>query len=165
LRAFISIAVFVTAFLAVMPSKAQSVRETTRVFQDWREGCEARTDTNEVCFIFQRLSYQDRPAANIMVGFKLGQTVPIAVINLPLGAILLPDGLRIKIDQGIDGWAPFRFCDQLGCHVEMEIEDKLFEAMKNGLKGVLAFRDLNGREIEVSLSLRGFTAGFKAIQR
>jgi len=47
----------------------------------------------------------------------------------------------------------------------MEIEDKLFEAMKNGLKGVLAFRDLNGREIEVSLSLRGFTAGLKAIQR
>jgi invasion protein IalB len=165
LPAFRSIALLLLALITSTPAVSQSVRETKRVFQDWQEGCEGSSDSNEVCFIFQRLSYQDRPAANIMVGFKQPQAKPMAVINLPLGAVLLPDGLRIKIDKGVDGWAPFRFCDKLGCHVEIEIDDKLFLAMKAGLNGVLAFKDLNGREIEVPLSLRGFTAGLTAIKR
>lgn len=150
-----------TAFAAA----GQEARETGRVHRDWQEACEPGDGGREVCFIFQRLSYRGRTAANVTIGYKSISAGPVAVINMPLGAVLLPDGLRIETDGGVEGWAPFRFCDVRGCHVETELEPKLLAALKAGSQGWLVFRDLKEQEIRLPFSLIGLTAGLQSLSR
>ena len=155
------------ALLLAMPgvAGAQAVEETGARHGDWQEACEQDPRKGRICFIFQRLRFEGRVAANLTVGYKPPAFGPVAVINMPLGAVLLPEGVRIETDQDVLGWAPFRFCDRRGCHVETEIEPKLLDAMQKGLDASLLVRDLNGRELRLPFSLRGFTAGLRALRR
>lgn len=146
-------------------AEAQSVRQTGRTFRDWTEACEAGAQGREICFVFQRVSYRGKQVANITLGFKPGKSGPVAVINMPLGAIHLPDGLRVRTDQGIDGWGPFKFCDTKGCHVELDIEPQLLAALKAGTNGWLLFYDLRREPIQLPFSLRGLTAGLQSLRR
>mgnify|MGYP003700954359 CR=1 FL=1 len=149
----------------VVSAQGAGAKETGRSFRDWREACEpARRGGGEVCFAFQRLQYKGKTAANFSVGFKGGRNTPTAVVNMPLGAILLPEGLRIIVDNGMEAWAAFRSCDRAGCHVETEIESKLLDAMKAGADATIVVRDLEGREVRLTLSLRGFTAALDGIR-
>lgn len=144
---------------------AQQTRETGRTHRDWREGCEPEPDGGELCFIFQRVMRDGRPAANVTIGYKDRGRTPTAVINMPLGVALLPDGLRLETDKGVVGWAPFRFCDKRGCHVELELGAELLRSMKSGGEAWLIVRDLKGRPMRLSFSLLGFTAGMDALKR
>ena len=155
------------AIIVVLSStaEAQSVRQTGRTFRDWTEACEAGGQGREICFIFQRVSYQGKPVANITLGFKPGKNSPVAVINMPLGAIHLPDGLRVRTDQNIDGWGAFKFCNQKGCHVELDVEPQLLAAMQAGSNGWLLFYDLRREAIQLPFSLRGLTAGLQSLRR
>ena len=152
-------------FVLTSVAEAQSVRQTGRIFRDWTEACEAGKQGHEVCFVFQRVSYQGKQVANITLGFKPGKSGPVAVINMPLGAVHLPDGLRVRTDQGVDGWGAFKFCDKRGCHVELDVEPQLFAAMKAGVKGWLLFYDLRREAIQLPVSLLGVTAGLQSLQR
>jgi len=96
---------------------------------------------------------------------SLGYDGPVTVINMPLGAVLLPDGLRIETDKGVEAWFPFRFCDVRGCHVEAEIEPSLLAAMRAGAEGWLIVRDLNGKPVRLRFSLLGLTSGLEALRR
>ena len=154
--------------LALAPlgaAHAQSVQDTGRGSRDWREGCEAVAGGRQVCFIYQRLQHNARNAANVTVGYKPYASGPVLVVNLPLGVILLPEGLRIDTDRGVDGWMPFRFCDQRGCHAELELEPRLLQAMREGSDAWLVFRDLREQQIRLPVSLRGFTAALGGLRR
>ncbi len=146
-------------------AEAQNVRQTGRAFRDWSEACETGNQGREVCFIFQRVSYKGKQVANITLGFKQGKSGPVAVINMPLGAIHLPDGLRLRTDQGVDGWAAFKFCDKNGCHVELEVEPQVLAAMQAGSDGWLLFYDLRRQAIQLPFSLRGLTSGLQSLRR
>ncbi len=164
-RAAIAIVAVLLATLAAGDGAAQTVRETGRVHQDWREACENAPGAKDVCFLFQRVKQDGRSAANVTIGYKDGVPGPVFVINLPLGEILLPDGLRIETDRDVDGWAPFRFCDARGCHVEMEIEPELLAALKEGAEAALVVRSLKGEPVRLPFSLLGLTAGLEAVRR
>lgn len=140
------------------------VRDTGRIHRDWKEACEAEARGQEVCFIYQQIQHSGRSAANVTVGYKGQSTQPVLVVNMPLGAILLPDGLRIETDKGVDGWAPFLFCDVRGCHVETEIAPDLLSAMQSGASAWLIVRDLRGQALRLKFSLLGFTGGLKSLR-
>jgi len=150
------------------PPEAQSidtVRGTGRAHRDWQEACEPEARGAVICFIYQQLRHNGRAAANVTIGYKKQSKGPVAVINMPLGAILLPDGLRIETDKGVDGWAPFQFCDVRGCHVETELAPDLLQAMQAGVEAWLVVRDLRGEPLRLRFSLLGLTAGLEALRR
>lgn len=153
-------------FLAFSASvaAAQGIRQTGRAFQDWSEACETNGQGQEVCFFFQRVSYKGKQVANFTLGRKSGRAGPVAVINMPLGVVHLPDGLRVRTDQGVDGWGAFQFCDKRGCHVELEIEPQLLSAMRAGSNGWLLFYDLRRKPIQLPFSLRGLTAALQSLR-
>lgn len=147
------------------PRAVDTVTGTGRVYRDWQEACEPQGQGAKVCFIYQQVSHNGRPAANVTIGYKARSKGPVAVINMPLGAILLPDGLRIETDKGVDGWAPFLFCDVRGCHVETELAPDLLRAMQAGAEAWLVVRDLRGQQLRLRFSLLGLTAGLDALRR
>lgn len=163
-RAFAVVLALAGAAVAAQ-AVGQDARETGRTHRDWQEACEPAAGGGEVCFIFQRLNLRGRTAANVTIGYKESARGPVAVVNMPLAAVLLPDGLRIETDGGVDGWAPFRFCDPRGCHVEMELEPRLLAALQAGREAWLVIRDLKEQEVRLRFSLLGLTAGLTSLRR
>ncbi len=146
-------------------ASGQSVRETGRINRDWQEACEPVSGGREICFIFQQLLSKGRPAANFSVGFMNGPGAPVAVALLPLGVLLLPEGVRIQTDRGVDGWMAFKSCDLKGCHAEAELSPELLRSMQAGSDAAIVVRTLANEEVRMQLSLRGFTAGLAGLPR
>jgi invasion protein IalB len=165
MKCLFSFLVVMASILTVSAASSQGFRETGRTHQDWREACEADGRGVELCFVYQRLRHQGRTSAILTVGHKPNRQGPVLVVNMPLGAILLPDGLRIQIDNGVEGWTAFQFCGEGGCHAEIEIEPKLLNAMMAGADALLVVSDRNRRAVRLPFSLRGFTAGLRGLRR
>ena len=61
-------------------------------------------------------------------------------------------------------YQPIFQCTVNGCQSRVPLEDELLAKLKAGQGGVVAFRDGQGRNVPLAFSLRGFTAGFAAVQ-
>jgi len=142
---------------------AQTVRETGKTHEDWREACEGQPDGSELCFIYQRLKLNGRTAGNVTIGYKAQIEGPIAVFNLPLGSVSLPEGLRVESDKGVDAWTPYIFCSERGCHAEMELRPRLLAALRAGAVADVVVRELRGPEARLKMSLIGLTAGLQSV--
>ena len=79
----------------------------------------------------------------------------------PLG-VLIPYGLRAKIDGGPETGMPYNRCLQTGCFASSPMSDETVTRMKKG--NVAAFSIALDREITVNISLRGFTAAFNSLK-
>lgn len=79
----------------------------------------------------------------------------------PLG-VLIPYGLRAKIDGGAETGMPYSRCLQTGCFASSPMSDETVNRMKKG--NVAAFSIALDREVTVNISLRGFTAAFNSLK-
>ena len=91
-----------------------------------------------------------------------GTAVPAAMtVQTPLG-ILLPYGLRVKIDNDQVVPLPVQRCIPAGCVSQAPMLDEAVSKMKAGAKAVFGF--FLDKEILVTVSLRGFTKGFNSLK-
>ena len=132
-------------------------------FGDWEHRClEAQRDT---CVMSQvGKTSQGEVALEVQIqrltGVKAenGKAVPAVVaIKAPLG-ILIPYGVRIKIDGKDAGGIPLERCLPAGCVSRLPIGDEAVSKMKKGGKAVFTF--VLDKEVPVNISLRGFTKAY-----
>ena len=98
----------------------------------------------------------------LAVGYWGPENLRGLIITVPLG-VTLPPGINVQIDGQQIGRAPFFQCTVNGCQSRVPLEDALLATMKSGQGGVVTFRDAQGRDVPLAFSLRGFTAGFGAV--
>ena len=79
----------------------------------------------------------------------------------PLG-VLLPYGLRAKIDGGAETGMPYNRCMQTGCFAQAPMSEETVNQMKRGSNAV--FSIALDREITVNISLRGFTKAYDSLK-
>ncbi len=92
-----------------------------------------------------------------------GQPIPaLAEIFVPLG-VYLPAGLGLRVDQGEANEAPFYSCVPLGCSVRAPLTNEMIETLKRGSTATVIVAINPRNTIEISLSLRGFTAALGSI--
>ena len=148
--------------LAAQPAAAQVVQGEQS--GDWTKGCiTASKDTPraaEQCFVFQRLFPQgsEQAAATIAVG-RPGPGKPLlASLTVPLG-VNLSVGLTVWVegDEKAVRRPPLLFCVKAGCEANMRMDKAMLTAFKLHLNGVLSFSMVDGRQVALSISLRGFT--------
>ena len=90
-----------------------------------------------------------------------GQAVPAAMtVQTPLG-ILLPYGVRLKIDSDQVVPLPLSRCVPAGCVSQAPMLDEAVNKMKKGSKAVYGF--FLDKEVLVNISLRGFTKAFNSL--
>lgn len=90
-----------------------------------------------------------------------GTPVPAAMtVQAPLG-ILLPYGVRLKIDADQVVPLPLSRCVPAGCISQAPMLDEAVNKMKKGSKAVYGF--FLDKEILVNVSLRGFTKAFNTL--
>jgi invasion protein IalB len=117
------------------------------------------------CFLVQTASDQNtrRPLLKITIGFFGPQRQAGAVIAMPLG-IPLARGLRISVDGKQIDTVPFQVCEAEGCQAFVPMEDAMVAAFKAGTTAQASVETNQGQDFSVPISLKGFTAGFTAIQ-
>jgi invasion protein IalB len=117
------------------------------------------------CFLVQTASDQNtrRPLLKITVGFFGPQRQAGAVVAMPLG-IPLARGLRISVDGKEIDTVPFQVCEAEGCQAFVPMEDAMVAAFKAGTTAQASVESNQGQDFSVPISLKGFTAGFTAIQ-
>lgn len=153
------------AALALAAAPALAL-EDGQQFKDWTVRCEQNQGNVPKCLIFQTLADQeeDRPVLQISVGYPAPNSNPAAMIIVPLGVALEP-GMEIQVDQEPPIRVPFNHCNQMGCVVGFAMPPELIAAFKRGAVSRVSVFDLTGKQINLSVSLQGFTAGFDGISQ
>lgn len=144
------------------PAMAQTKDVLKDTHGDWEIRCIEGTNT---CAMSQVGKTDDGKRAILVTIQRLqgakadnGTPVPAAMtVQAPLG-ILLPYGVRLKIDADQVVPLPLSRCVPAGCISQAPMLDEAVNKMKKGSKAVYGF--FLDKEILVNVSLRGFTKAF-----
>jgi invasion protein IalB len=136
---------------------------------DWEIRCiRAEEGQPEPCQLYQLLRDQNGGAVAEFNIFDLpdeGQVVAGATIVTPLDTLLTP-GIRLRVDDGSWTEYPFAFCQQVGCFARLGLTTANIDALRAGGEAGVALVPLPAPDqvVQLSASLRGFTAGFAALE-
>lgn len=135
---------------------------------DWDLACVRTESGQDPCSLLQILK---DPSGNPMAEFSLfriaqngGQAVAGATIIVPLET-LLPAGISIAIDGGPAKRYNFRFCAPIGCVAQIGLTQADVDTFKKGSEAKVSLRPEAAPDqlVEMPMSLKGFTAGFGAV--
>lgn len=148
------------------PAQAQAQPAVRETHGAWQIRC-----SGEVCVMSQAgkdgggndvLEIQIRK----LTGAKApdGTAIPAAIqVVTPLG-VLLPAGVRVKIDEKKERGLPYEVCTQQGCVVRLPVDNAFINEMKAGASAEVTLFVLPQREIPIKVSLSGFTKAFNALK-
>lgn len=148
------------------PAQAQQKDVLKDTHGDWEIRCIEGTET---CAMSQIGSTSDGKKALLVTiqrvaGAKTddGAAIPAAMtVQAPLG-ILIPYGIRIKIDNDKVVPLPLSRCIPGGCVSQAPMLDEAVSKMKKGAKAVFGFFLQN--EVLVDISLKGFTKAYDSLK-
>lgn len=134
----------------------------------WDLACIKTESGDDPCSILQvLLDANGNPIAEFSL-FRIeqsgGQAVAGATVIVPLET-LLPAGLTISVDGAPARRYSYNFCNQLGCYAQIGLTQGDIDAFKKGNEAVLALRPAPApdQQIDLTLSLSGFTAGYDVV--
>lgn len=140
---------------------------TVEAHGDWKLNCIRRANGGDPCTLNQPLFNADgNQVAEINV-FGLpggGEAVAGATILTPLGT-LLPQGISLAVDDKPAKRYPFSFCTETGCVARAGLTAEDIDFYKKGaeIAVILVNAQNPGAPVELTVSLRGFTAGYDAV--
>lgn len=140
------------------------VKET---FDDWQVTC-VRTETGiDPCQLYQLMQDdQGNSVAEINL-FNLppgGQAAAGASIVTPLETLLTAQ-VTMRVDNGQAKRYPFTLCASMGCVARVGFTSAELAAFRRGNKAtfIIVPAMLPDEQVEITMSLKGFTAGYEAV--
>lgn len=142
---------------------------TAATFEAWEQRC-VRTESGvDPCQLYLLLKDKTGNSVAEFTMFNLpkgseGPAVAGATFVAPLET-LLPTGMTLQIDTGKGKAYPFTFCTQIGCVARIGFTAEEITALKSGANAVITIVPFVAPEekVELTLSLKGFTAGYDAV--
>lgn len=142
---------------------------TVANFEAWEQRC-VRTEAGvDPCQLYMLLKDKEGNSVAEFTMFSLpagteGPAVAGATFVAPLET-LLTAGMTLQIDAGPPKAYPFTFCTQIGCIARLGFTAEEVDQMKKGAAAnivIVPFVAPDAR-VELSASLKGFTAGLAAV--
>lgn len=140
------------------------IRET---YDAWQLQCFRTEAEEDPCQMNQLLREEaGNPVAEFSL-FKLpdgSEAVAGATIVVPLGT-LLPQGLKIAVDDGVAKAYNFSFCSMVGCFARIGLNQADIDAFKSGGEAVLTIVPAQApdQRVVIKASLKGFTKAFENV--
>ena len=78
--------------------------------------------------------------------------------------VFLPRGLELSIDQQTKVGLQYRNCNNAGCWLQHSLDAKTLEALKSGQAGFANIHLINGQNLNIKFSLKGFKEALKALE-
>ena len=134
----------------------------------WEVRCEKAAEGTDPCQLFQLLKDADGNSVAEFSIFALpkgGKAAAGATVVVPLET-LLTSNLTIAIDTAAAKVYPFTFCTQVGCVARIGFTGPEIDQFKKGAKATVTIVPAAAPEqkVDLAISLKGFTAGFDAVQ-
>lgn len=149
----------------------QEVREDASYIKEtygsWQLQCFRTEAEEDPCQMYQLLREDaGNPVAEFSL-FKLpenGEAVAGATIVVPLGT-LLPQGLRIAVDESSAKAYNFSFCSMVGCFARIGFSQADIDAFKSGEKARLTIVPAQApdQRVVIDASLKGFTKAYENV--
>ncbi|WP_242679004.1 invasion associated locus B family protein [Rhodobacter calidifons] len=138
-------------------------------FEAWEQRC-VRTETGkDPCQLYMLLKDKDGNSVAEFTMFNLpkgtqGPAVAGATFIAPLET-LLTAGMMLQIDSAKPKAYPFTFCTQIGCVARVGFTAEEIAQMKKGANAKIVIVPFVApdEKVELTLSLKGFTAGYDAV--
>ncbi len=155
---------FAAAGLAVLSSAAHAQDGVAA----WRVECTGDgkvLDCRAVQQLFQRIPNQgDRLLVALLVRRPADPKAPAQItMQLPLG-LNLTEAVQIKVDGGPPERQPIQTCTNIGCFVQMSLNDKFVAAMRTGKDLKVIVQGPDKKPVEMSLPLLGFGLAFDKVK-
>lgn len=130
---------------------------------------DAEEGSKEACHLFQKLSDDKGNEAGIVEIQRLpkGQKAAAGVtFTSPLGS-LLTAGVVLRIDSGKATAYQYLFCDEVGCTSRFGLTQAQVTSMRKGANGKITIGSISApkKPINLKVSLNGFTAAWKSLER
>ena len=146
------------------PVAAQEFEGTVRATHgDWKIVCKAGPQGDN-CALVQSVVDDKADISLTVYVQRLPNGKRILRAFVPPG-ILLPPGLGLKVDAKDHGRVPYLKCLAFACFAQAVIEDKLFSELNAGKTAVFVVYKTEEAGIGVPISLNGFAAAMKAIEK
>ena len=134
----------------------------------WRVECTGDgkiLDCRAVQQLFQRIPNQgDRLLVAVLVRRPADPKAPAQMtMQLPLG-LNLTEAVQIKVDGGPPERQPIQTCTNIGCFVQMSINDKLIASMRIGKELKVTVQGPDKKPVEMSLPLLGFGLAYDKVR-
>ena len=149
-----------TALLAAA-SWATAAAASDQVFDDWALRCPDKVG----CFLDQRVfikGQEEQPLLQAAFQYRGTDRRPGGVLRVPLGVLLEP-GLTLRIDAAKPYLLHFSHCRREGCVALFKVTPQLRRRLERGREAKVGFKTMEGRLVELPLSLMGITAGLAAL--
>jgi len=136
-------------------------------FEIWEQRCVKTEDGSDPCQLYQLLKdAAGGPVAEIsMFDLPAGsQAAAGATVIVPLETLLTAN-MQIAIDNGKAKIYPFTFCAPIGCISRIGLTAQEVDQFRKGAGAVLTIVPAVApdQKVALNISLKGFTAGFKAV--
>ncbi|MGQ0567022.1 MAG: invasion associated locus B family protein [Gemmobacter sp.] len=134
---------------------------------DWDQRCVRTEDGSNPCQLYQLLlDATQNPVAEFSV-FGLppgGQAVAGATAVVPLETLLTAE-VTLQVDGGAAKKYPYSWCSPIGCVSRIGFTGDELAALKKGNVATLTIVPVQApdQKVTVSISLKGFTAGYDAV--
>jgi invasion protein IalB len=154
--------IFLAGSIAVPDARARDIKAR---FGAWSLFCNGSgNDPQRDCAITQAVQSDDASSSTIAFLVKKSPLTRDGLfqIMVPEG-VILPEGVKFKIDQTDIGQLSFFKCFRTGCVAEGIIDDSLLEKFKNGRIGVLTVYFDPDRGLRHLFKMDGFKEGFNSL--
>jgi len=146
------VAALITA--TVLPASAQSA------MQGWYKVCSKQQDLDVCSTMNNVVSSTGQPLTMInLVEITGAQNQKRISIQVPTGR-LIPEGIKVKVDEGKDKAVPYVVCNGPACIANDVLDDALIDAMKKGNIMTVTSVNFQGAPNPIQVSLTGFTQAF-----
>jgi len=155
---------FGTASLAQQQGQKKEVE--TETFGDWSMRCLEGTQDCRITQIGKNADGEDALLVSLqrISGAKTqnGAAIPAALqVQAPLG-VLIPYGVRLKIDEGDTAPLGITRCLPIGCVAGAPMTEEAVNLMKKGTTASFAYVLRN--ETVIKISLKGFTKAYDSLK-
>lgn len=136
---------------------------TTTQYDDWEVRCLDQSGPKE-CLMNQIVNnpQSDSPIMRVAMKYQPENMMALMAFTLPLGTHLAP-GLRVSVPGHEDLRIPFQVCFRNGCQAYLGVKAVLMSKLKQGTSFTVTLVGPGGQEINLPVSLMGFTAANDAI--
>ena len=128
--------------------------------QKWAKIC-SKAGENDICVVqFTIVTPTNQLVTGVNLLTSKGQTNrSIFQVAVPSGRFI-PQGVKVKIDNGAENTLPYSICLPDRCTAEIPLDDRLVQALKNGGELTLTSTNFRAQENPVKVTLSGFTAAY-----
>ncbi|WP_245256480.1 invasion associated locus B family protein [Bartonella tamiae] len=169
---------FLTSFGLAQPlANEPSSPVHAKQFDDWFYRCNDVSQVNDKpiqqCEVvqLQQVKQGDETVTVLSIAIaltapqKAGQKPSLLMTSITPLNVYLPSGLRFSINGKDIFKMTYRNCNQAGCWAQQKLDNKALTALKKSNEATGHFRLINGQNVNIKFSLKGFSSALNAFEK